>query len=275
MTLRQLDDYKDKIKEGVQEVLSSQRWVDFLQFHSNFTKYSFTNSMLIYLQKPDATYVATFRKWKKMNRFVKKGSKAIHIRGPVFRKEEVEVNGRTEEVQRLVSFRDICVFDISQTDGQEIPEICNELRDTGNTDNIEYLYNLLKDDIIENPVIEGDTIGNSKGMFNRETTEITVKSDMSYTQKFKTLIHEYAHAILHSNEQEEFARDQKEVEAESVAYITAQYFGVDTSDYSFEYLASWNQEDIEKFELYWERIQRTSKDIIQSIEDKVESLVTA
>lgn len=277
-------EYEDKTKElveklekGILDTLNSNQYKEFLKFQSQFHNYSFNNQMLIYLQKPEATNVAGFKSWQKFERHVMKGEKGISILAPnpyKYLKNVETVDKKTGEVKtekvetQGMSFRKVSVFDVSQTDGKELPEICKELQ--GNSINAESIIKAIKK-ISEIPIIEKIIESGAKGYYSRTEDLIAINKGMSLDQTAKTLIHEYAHSKLHNTEAALMMdRATKEVQAESVAFIVSNHFGVDTSQYSFDYLASWSSgKELTELRQSLDIIQKTSDKIISKIENVI------
>lgn len=245
----------DKLEAGLKELFDSEKYKSYLSTMSKFHNYSFNNTLLIAMQKPEATLVAGYQAWQKnFERHVNKGEKAIRILAPAPYKIKEErdkldpvtgemmfdENGMPQKEEAEVTipaFRAVSVFDVSQTDGKPIPELeVNELLSTveGYEDFAQALMN-----ISPVPIAFEDILGDSKGYFS--TAE-----NMSESQTLKTMVHEVAHSMLHDKEVNQSMdipakdRNTKEVEAESVAFTVCQHFGIDTSDYSFGYIAGWS-----------------------------------
>lgn len=273
----------EKLENGIKETMNSERYKSFLKFQSQFHNYSFNNQMLIYMQRPDATYVAGFKSWAKFDRHVMKGEKGISILAPNVYKYEKEINKvdpktkkpvrdpLTGEIQKEKvemqgkSFRKVSVFDLKQTDGKELPSICNELQ--GNSVNAESIIKSIKK-VSEVPIKEEVIESGAKGYYSRFENVIAINKGMSTDQTAKTLIHEYAHSQLHNTEAAILLdRGTKEVQAESVAYIVSNRFGVDTSEYSFDYLANWSSgKELKELKQSFDLIQKTADKIIGKIE---------
>lgn len=253
-----------QIDAGIEAVLNTEKWQEYLKFQSRFYRYSFHNTVLILMQKPDASYVCGFHKWNdEFKRKVKKGASAIKILAPRFIKKEVKPEDGAEavEVTSLVGFKAVNVFDVSQTEGEALPSICHELQ--GSTDAAVLIIDrLLK--VIKIPVTF-DYGDKGKGAYFPLDNKIKIKPNLSDNQSAKTMAHEYAHSLLHSGKCEK-PRDLKEIEAESVAFIVCNYFGLETNEYSFEYLASWShgrdKEEVKKLGML---IQKTAANIIDQI----------
>ncbi len=277
----------EKLENGIKETMDSEKYKEFLKVQSQFHNYSFNNAMLIFLQRPDATRVAGYKTWQKLGRYVKKGEKGIGILAPCPYKYDKWVDKidpktnepikdpKTGEVIKEkktiegIYFKKVSVFDIKQTDGKELPTLCNELQ--GNSINAEKIVNAIKS-ISETPIVFKNIESGAKGYYSRLENIIAIKEGMSLNQTAKTLIHEYAHSKLHSAESSKLLdRATKEVQAESVAFIVSNRFGVDTSQYSFEYLASWSSgRDLKELKQSFDLIQKTSNDIISKIEKVLE-----
>jgi len=250
----------EKIEEGVTALLNSERWKAHLKFQATFHSYSFGNCILIMAQRPDATYVAGIKKWNKLGRYVKKGEKGIYILAPCFTKIKRKTeDGEEKEIKKLSGFRGVYVFDISQTEGEPLPdaEIVKIIQ--GET----HLYSLLKE-ICPFRIEEKEYLYGANGTFSGGTIEIL--KDLPTAQKTKTLIHEWAHGILHGDFAAKYNKRQVELEAESVAFAVSHTLGLDTSDYTFGYLAGWGGKDAVKiFKQSAERIQKATHQIISDI----------
>ena len=264
----------DRVKEltqqletGIQDLYASARYGEYLAMLSKFHKYSYGNVMLIMMQCPHASMVAGFQTWKKaFQRSVKKGERGIRVLAPcpVRRKLETPANPaeETEDIY-IPYFKAVTVFDISQTEGKELPaQIVTDL--TGNVDGYNNLFNRLVEysglPVIFEPLPDG-----YKGSFYREEQRIALAPGMSQTQTIKTLVHEIAHSKLH-NDGEKRDRNVKEVEAESVAYVVCCRLGIDTSDYSFGYVAGWSKNKaLPELKTSLEVIRSTAAGIIDAI----------
>lgn len=231
----------DLLNTKMENMDFKEGWLEYLAFQAKFYNYSFRNSMLIQAQNPSANHVAGFNAWKKMGRHVKKGQKSIKIFGPCFYKEEDEETGEKKDVIR--GFRLISVFDILQTDGDKskLPTLVSGIKVDKEDYSALYQDLLSKVDILVTESQEDSSNGGSKGHYVLSNPEIVVKRN-SYTQMIKTLFHEYAHHV-HITRKMEGSDDKgyKEIVAESVAYIVSQRFGLDTSDYSLQYINSWSR----------------------------------
>ncbi len=285
----------DKLEAGLKALFEGDNFRNYLNTMSKFHNYSFNNTMLIALQKPEATYVAGFNKWKKdFERSVNKGEKGIKIFAPApykVKKEQEKIDPETdlpvldkdgnpvmEEVTVTIpAFKVVSVFDVSQTNGKELPTLgVDELK--GNVENFEKFFGVLKE-VSPVPIKFAEVDGSAKGFYHQTDKEITIKLDMPEVQTIKTAIHEIAHAKLHDRDLRKSDLDNpkdtrtKEVEAESIAYTVCQHFGIDTSDYSFAYVASWGSGvDTPELKSSLETIRATASELITQIEDKLRGL---
>lgn len=274
----------EQLEKSIQDFMESEKYKAFLSSMAKFHNYSLNNQILIAVQKPDSTLCAGYTTWQKQNRYVKKGEKGIRIICPApYKKEylkdvidkttgkpELLPDGKAKQeiVQKVIPFFKVgYIYDISQTEGQPLPEIADILE--GDLD--EGLKSLKEAMLQASPVpvcfqpIDGET----NGFYSPAAGEIVVDSTLSEKQSLKTLIHETAHALLHNPEasSSQSTRETKEVEAESVAYVVCQYFGLDTSDYSFGYIAGWSSgKGTPELKASLENIRNTSNEIISNVE---------
>ena len=291
---KDIDSIMKSLENGVADLFSSERYTEYLRTMAKFHNYSFNNTLLIALQRPDATMVTGYRNWQSMGRQVKKGEKGITIIAPtpIKKKQMREVldeNRRPvldekgepvfKEVEvKLPRFKAITVFDIAQTVGEPIellePE---ELREAVKD------YDLFMKAITEIssvPIRFDEISGNAKGYYHTEKKEIVIKKEMSESQTIKTAIHESAHARLHDKAltgQSEVKKDRltKEVEAESVAYCVCSSLGLDTSDYSFPYIAGWSSDkNIKELKMSMDTIRHTAGDMIDALSEKIQELTS-
>ena len=273
----------------------SEKYKSYLSTMSKFHNYSFNNTLLIAMQKPEATLVAGYQAWQKnFERHVNKGEKAIRILAPAPYKIKEErdkldpvtgemmfdENGMPQKEETEVTipaFRAVSVFDVSQTDGKPIPELeVNELLSTveGYEDFVQALMN-----ISPVPIAFEDIPGDSKGYFSTAEKRIAVQENMSESQTLKTMVHEVAHSMLHDKEVNQSMdipvkdRNTKEVEAESVAFTVCQHFGIDTSDYSFGYIAGWSSgRNMKELKSSLDTIRKTASELITGIEGAMQEL---
>jgi Zn-dependent peptidase ImmA (M78 family) len=273
-----------KLLDGVKETFESDNYKNYLKFVSSFHNYSLRNTILILTQRKNASQVAGFQSWKNHGRYVKRGEKGIAIFAPskvklkkpepVFDEDgnqKLNPDGSpvTEEQENsFIKFMVTYVYDVSQTDGDPLPEICNELQ--GNVDDYEKIFAAVKN--ISPYKIDFEQINSgAKGYCDYKNSRIAIKMGMSNEQIIKTLIHEFAHATLHQHTEK--SRERKEVEAESVAYIVSNFLGIDTSSYSFEYVANWSQGmELQELQNVLESIQSTANQIINSLQQEFQSI---
>lgn len=291
---KQLKEISERLEQGVKEIFTSERYTEYLNTMSKFHNYSFNNTLLITMQKPEATLVAGYQAWqKKFNRHVKRGEKGIQIIAPVPIREKQEIEKidpvtkepvigddgqpETEIVEMVIPrFRVTTVFDVSQTEGEPIAELeVPEL--TGSVQFYDTFMQALQN-ISPVPIRMMNVEGDAKGYYHQTEKYIAIKEDMSNVQTMKTGVHEVSHALLHDREVmdvEGVLKDQttKEVEAESIAYIVCNHFGLDTSEYSFTYIASWcESRDMKALKASMDTIRKTSAEIIGNIEEQMHEL---
>lgn len=262
----------DRLEIGVKSTFSSDNFKKYLELMSKFHTYSANNVCLILMQCPSASMVASASKWKSMERTIKKGSKAIRILIPNFYKKKIETEEKDENGDPVIVEKDAVyfsignVFDVEQTEGEELPSICKELQDDG--EDIKTLIDAATE-VSEVPVAYWNLKDGSKGFYSKQKNQIVIKKDMTTLQTCKTLIHEIAHSRLHNKETDK-TRQVREIEAESIAFVVCSYFGLDTSEYSFVYVANWakDKETAELREIL-NSIQKETKKLIQEIEVKL------
>ncbi len=292
-----LDEITAKLEEGIQEIFSSGKYEDYLKVMSRFHRYSLNNTVLIAMQNPEASLVAGYHAWqKRFERNVLKGEKAIRIIAPVEEKRLVEKekidpiskkpvldshgNPVLEEQEVTVKrFRVVPVFDVSQTEGRELPTLAKELE--GNVRDYDLLFESLQ---AVSPVpIEFKAMKAGKdGYYHLKDKIIALRQGMSEIQTLATAIHEISHAKLHDRDPQqrgskgtEIEKDQRtqEVEAESIAYAVCQYYGIETADNSFGYLAGWSSgKELSELKASLQTIRDTASNLITSIDDKLLSL---
>jgi antirestriction protein ArdC len=232
----------DRLGEGVRAVYDSERWETWLQSLARFHDYSLNNTLLIAMQMPEATQVASFRSWKRdFNRHVRRGERGIEILVPMLVKchaEEKEQDAG-EERRRLVGFRVGHVFDVSQTEGEPLPTLMDEV--TESVDRYAATLDAVRA-VVAYPVEFRDDLPESTNGYFRRGELIAIREDMPEGQTVKTALHELAHSRLHDGDPASEGmpdRAMREVQAESVAYTVSAALGLDTSGYSFGYVASW------------------------------------
>ena len=292
-----LKEITDRLEQGITELFDSERYKEYLRVMSKFHNYSFNNTLLIAMQKPDASLIAGFTAWKnQFQRNVKKGEKGIKIIAPSpFKiKQETEkidpqtqkpVIGRdgkpvTEEKEITIpAYKVVSVFDVSQTEGKELPDIAVDAL-TGDVEQYSDFFTALEK---TSPVPIGfeKIEGGAHGYYHLEDKRIALDEGMSELQTLKTAIHEIAHAKLHDidlnapkdEQQPRVDRRTREVEAESVAYTVCQHYGLDTSDYSFGYVAGWSSgRELAELKSSLETIRSAAADIINSIDGHIAEL---
>ena len=229
----------ERLHAGVTELLDSEVWQAALKFKTKFHSYSFNNVLLIYLQRPDATLVAGYRRWQELGRQVRKGETSLAILAPIICK--VADEGSDEKERRVVGFRSARVFDISQTDGEPLPELPSPTVLEADTEAIRRVLERAEAFAASKslPVCYRELREGVFGSFSVSRRTITVRADLPPLQTLKTLIHELAHALLHAEPKAGEQRHLCELEAESCAFLVLLELSLDTSHYTFPYLASW------------------------------------
>ena len=295
-----LKEITDRLEQGIAELFDSERYKEYLKVMSKFHNYSFRNTVLIAMQKPDASLVAGFSAWKNnFERNVMKGQKGIKIIAPSPYKIKQEMqkidphtqkpiigkDGKpvTEEKEITIpAYKVVSVFDVSQTEGKELPDIAvDEL--TGDVDRYKDFFAALEK-TSPVPIAFENIEGGSHGYYHLEDKRIAINEGMSELQTLKTAIHEIAHAKLHDidlnapkdEQQPHVDRRTREVEAESVAYTVCQHYGLDTSDYSFGYVAGWSSgRELSELKSSLETIRSAAAEIINSIDENLAELQKA
>ena len=288
----ELHQITDKLEKGVKDVFQSDKYKQFLNVMAKFPRYSVNNTMLIMMQRPDAQLCQSFTGWKQMGRYVKKGEKGISILAPApykIEREQTKLDDRgrpvydadgepvKEKVEVTIrAFKVVKTFDLAQTDGKELPTIGpNEL--VGSIDGYPKLLQALQE-ISPVPVSFELIDGGAKGYYNLENKSIVIQDGMSEVQTIKTLLHEMAHQKLHDKdtvpEAKDITRNGKEVEAESVAYVVCQHYGINTSDYSFSYVAGWSEgKETPELKASLDKIRQTASEFIYQIDQRMEVLM--
>lgn len=270
-----IKDIFNKIQTGVTNIIASGEYENFLRFSKNFHTYSFNNMVLIYSQMKDATQVAGFKTWQSMGRKLKYGSKGIQIIYPIKRKYEknITIDGQNsllnseekEEKQTIeyLTYRATYVYDISQTIGAPLPMENNTL----NTNNKIELFNYLKT-FSPFPIKEVEMFGSMQGYWSPKEKYIALKNDLSIDDKVATLLHELTHALYDDFDYKE-NKNLSETFVESVAYIVADYFNLDTSICSFNYITSYAKGDIKILMDLGNKIQKTANKFIKKLEEDI------
>ncbi|HEM3636110.1 TPA: toprim domain-containing protein [Streptococcus suis] len=268
------------LKEGVHQYLNSEQYKDFLNTMSRFPNYSYRNIQLLKAQMPTVQAVASFKSWKEdFGRTVIKGSKSLRIFAPQITKLRDPQTGEVLKDEQgndktRITFKLVPVFDISQTEGKELPKPIYQLE--GNHENYSKLYRSAKAYAQSKGLtMEFNTnIGEANGYYSRQENKIVIKAGMSEQQTLKTIYHELAHADLHSSQTvtKDLQYSDAELQAESVAYVVANHYGLDTSEYSFGYLATWvrDKEALSDLESQLEIVQKEAQHLINSLDRELE-----
>ena len=257
----------DKLQDAVAEIVSGDDWKRMLQVASKFYRYSFNNHLMIFLQRPDATVVAGFNRWKSLGRFVKKGEKGIAIFAPCKYRTKVETDdGQEKSLQQIRGFRVVHVFDISQTEGDEFPDLDAVRPKLLDADAPEGIW----DALVAQAESAGFEVirsrrGSENGYCDFSSKQIAVRPDVAPAQAVKTLIHELGHALLHSEELPK-SKEAAEVEVESVAYIVCDAIGLDSGDYSFAYVARWADGSTDLLKETGERVIACAKRVLEGLD---------
>ena len=290
---KDMDSIMQSLESGVEELFTSNRYQEFLKTMAKFHNYSFNNTMLIAMQRPDATLVTSYKNWQSMGRQVMKGEKGITIIAPapykkMKEKEVLDENQRpimgtdgkpkTEQVEVIVPhFKAVTVFDIAQTSGEPIQTLAPELLTAAVQDFDSFMQAIQK--ISPVPIRFDEIDGNANGYYHNADKEIVIKKGLSESQTLKTAIHETVHAKLHDKEIMESLgvekdRLTKEVEAESVAYCVCSSFGLDTSDYSFPYIAGWSSSrEMKEMKASMDVIRKTAGEMIDQLTEQLEIIL--
>ena len=272
------------IEQGVKDVYSSESFKQYLSCLSKFHSYSLNNTLLILSQKPEASLVAGYRAWQtNFNRHVNKGEKGLMILAPVTTKEDRLMNKHDENgnvildesgnpvqemrVVNLTHFKTTTVFDISQTSGDPLPSLVHDL--TGSSNEVKAIIQTIQS-VCTIPIefkTETEDLSfmtGAKGYYSPKKDKIVINKDLEDLQTAKTLIHEYAHSILHKETDKN--QSQREIEAESLAFVICDHFGIDTSEYSFGYIASYANKDYSELKSILVNIQSKTHEMIELIE---------
>ena len=272
----------NRIEDSLVAINTDEDWLKFLSFQAQFYNYSFGNAMLIFSQNPNATYVKGYKAWNQLGRYVKKGSKGLAILAPCIRKVEVfkEPENKNlyhdeeaeKEIRKVVSgFRIAYVYDIADTDGDDrmLPVLVTGL--AGNGEQEKEIYERLLNVISKEHCVQEVSGTASKGSFNLETEVISIRGDLEYLQKIKTLLHEYAHLLdFQMHPEDDISRNRRELIAESVAFIVSLRLGLDTSRYSMSYIKSWLK-DKEELKIIADSVQKIAYTIITELAESSDS----
>ncbi|MGT2712804.1 PBECR4 domain-containing protein [Streptococcus oriscaviae] len=268
------------LKEGIHQYLDSTQYKEFLKTMSRFPHYSYRNMMLLKAQKPDVQAVTSFKSWKEdFGRSVKKGEKSLRIFAPMVVKVkdpetgEILKDDKGNDATRTI-FKLVPVFDVSQTEGKELPKPIYQLE--GTHENYAKLYRSAKE-YAQSKGLRFEfeaNLGEANGYYSRKDQKIVIKSGMSEQQTLKTIYHELAHADLHSSKttDKELKYSHAELQAESVAYIVSNHYGLDTGSYTFAYLASWTEDKaaLTDLEAQLEIVQKEAQQLIYSLDRELE-----
>lgn len=270
----------ERLEQGVKDMFTSDKFKNYLDVMSRFHNYSANNCLLIAMQNPNATYVAGYHDWiKKFNRHVNRGEKGMEIIAPWTQTINVETDKTDEngnviyEKKQILRYRTVNVFDVSQTSGDELPEI--SVRLTGNVEEYNRYFEAIKE--LSDYDIDFEDMGDTgkNGYCKPDSKIIRIKEGLSEAHIIKTLIHEVTHEKIHGDKDNDYInnhKDQMEVEAEGTAYVVCSYFGLDTSDYSFGYVAGWasgKKNDVLKESLT--TIRNTAYELIHGIEKNLDA----
>ncbi|MCD8379687.1 MAG: YodL domain-containing protein [Lachnospiraceae bacterium] len=292
-----LREITEGIEQGIKELFESEKYMKYLSTMSRFHRYSVNNTMLIYMQKPDATLVAGFNKWRdQFERHVKKGEHGITIIAPTPFKKKIEeqklnpdtkapmldADGKviTEEKEiQIPMFKPVKVFDVSQTDGKPLPQLASNL--TGDVQQFDAFMEALRRSAPV-PLTFEKMDASMDGYFSPDDQRIAIREGMSEVQTVSATVHEIAHSKLHNYEKEQAAavagdetreppkkkdRHTEEVEAESISYAVCQYYGIQTGENSFGYIASWSQgKELAELRASLETINKTASGLITDID---------
>ena len=286
----------DSIENGIKELFESDKYQQYLSTMSRFHRYSVNNTMLIYMQRPDATHVAGFNKWRdQFGRNVLKGEKGIRIIAPTPYKKKVEeiktdpetnapildADGKAiieEKEIRIPMFKVVSVFDVSQTSGKPLPQLATDL--SGNVQQYEVFMEALRR-ASPVPMEIKPVARDTDGFFSIKAQSITIRAGMSEVQTVCAAVHEIAHAKLHDYEHMteladdgetilvpgEKSRNTEEVEAESISYAVCQYYGIETGENSFGYIATWSKgKELKELRASLETINKTASELITDID---------
>jgi antirestriction protein ArdC len=271
---------------GAQDVFTSDRYLHYLRAMSQFHHYSARNVLLILLQNPDATQVAGYTTWQRnFHRQVKHGEKGLVILGYTPIKRQVDVPQKdslgnlvmnsdgTLATQRqtkvIPSFKPMYVFDVSQTDGEPLPQLVTTLS-TSVERYQEFVETLIS--LSSCPVSFEDVPHGAHGYFSPAEQKIVVQKDMSESQTIKTLVHEIAHSRMHNENEPNLTYNREEVEAESMAFVVCNHLGIDTSDYSFPYIATWaSGKEVKELQASLDRIQKAATTFIDQIDEAMDN----
>lgn len=255
-----------QIEEGIVQLRSSDRYLEYLKVMSRFHDYSYANLMLILKACPGATFVAGFNEWKKLGRYVERGQTGIRILAPMVYKRDA-VDSDSERKKVIAGFKPVSVFDISQTSGKPLPKLASPLE--GDVQGFDRLFSALEKS--QNARVDRMPLSEDVyGYYDPRTDKIVLRNDLSQAHALKTLIHEIAHKRMHPLGNM-IPKAEREIQAESVAYVACAHFGLDTGNYSLGYLDSWlGGKDAGPLRQSLETISYHARDIIRATEHVLE-----
>ena len=290
---KDMDSIMKSLESGVSDFFTSEKYGEYLKTMTKFHRYSFNNTLLIAMQRPEATLVTGYRNWQSMGRQVKKGEKGITILAPAPKKQkkaqalydqnqmpvlDEQGNQKYEEVEVVIPrFKATTVFDIDQTEGEPIQTIAPEELTEAVRDFDLFIQAIT--DISPVPIRFDEIEGSAKGYYDNANKEIVIRKGMSESQTIKTAIHECGHAMLHDRDLMLASgikkdRETKEVEAESVAYSVCSAFQIETSDYSFPYIAGWSSgRDMKELRSSMDTIRQTAGKMVDDLTEKLQQLL--
>ena len=290
---KDMDSIMKSLESGVSDFFTSEKYGEYLKTMTKFHRYSFNNTLLIAMQRPEATLVTGYRNWQSMGRQVKKGEKGITILAPAPKKQkkaqalydqnqmpvlDEQGNQKYEEVEVVIPrFKATTVFDIDQTEGEPIQTIAPEELTEAVRDFDLFIQAIT--DISPVPIRFDEIEGSAKGYYDNANKEIVIREGMSESQTIKTAIHECGHAMLHDRDLMLASgikkdRETKEVEAESVAYSVCSAFQIETSDYSFPYIAGWSSgRDMKELRSSMDTIRQTAGKMVDDLTEKLQQLL--
>lgn len=272
---KDLKELQEHLQRGINQYLDSENFKNYIDFVSQFHNYSFNNILLLKAQKSDITMIASFKKWNDLGRKIKKSEQALFVFAPreVYKKDADGnyIKDNNGEFIKSTYFKLVPVFDISQTSGARLPQPIYRLEENFK-DPLEFKRIFESISKVSNVPIRFEEFSeesNLNGYYHHEKKEIVIRKKMSEQMIVKTLLHELVHSRIHSLDEN---RSQKEFEAESVAYIVANHFGIDTSNYTFGYLSSWTDEGrkIEMFTTALENITKEAQSLIRELDKSLE-----
>ena len=274
----EMSDLFRKIDNGVKAVFESEKYKEYLRVMSKFTHYSAGNCLLIAMQKPDASLVAAYGKWKSLGRQVNRGETGIRIFAPMPYKQksaEAADDEETEEISRI-AFKAVSVFDVSQTSGKELPKYIHDLEGEINLEQMTAVLDALRN-MTGIPITFEDISSGAHGYYSQSKNKIVIQSGMSDAQTLKTAFHECAHKLLHDKKSAlptiNADRNAKEIHAESVTFIVAEHFSLDTSEYSFPYIAGWSDgKPLPELHKYLSEIQQAARTITDAVSNALTAL---